>query len=269
MVSFNAAWRIRLAPKNSHRKPLSLCFEGSSVTSLGPPFARIFLSLIVKEMDGARSALEEIAKLHDGYFATLNTVRQSEAGRTLAASLRVPSNQLDATLVELRKLGQLDEEKQGGEEVSQQHVDLEARLDDARNTEKRLRELLTKRADKLKDDLDVERVIADTREEIERMEAQMRSMEHQVNYASIDLNLREEYRPALNLAPPAVGTGMRNAMVDGYHSAVETALALVLFFFQAGPTILFWLLILFFPARWTWRKLRAAAVQKRSLAGAV
>jgi hypothetical protein len=227
------------------------------------------LSITVKEMDAARTALEDIEKRHHGYFAELNTEGQSEAGRTLTASLRVPADELDATLIELRKLGHLDEEKQGGEEVSQQHVDLEARLKNARNTEKRLTDLLIKRADKLKDVLDVERELASTREEIERMEAQLRNMESQVSYAAIEVKLREEYKPALNLAPPATGTRLRNALVDGYKSAVESALGLVLFLFQEGPSLLFWLLLLFFPARWTWRRLRAVAAPKQTLAGAV
>lgn len=227
------------------------------------------LSLTVKEMDAARTALEELAKQHHGYFAELNTVGQSDVGRTLSASLRVPAAELDATLAELRKLGQLGEEKQGGEEVSQQYVDLKARLDNARHTEKRLTDLLTKRAAKLKDVLDVERELAGTREEIERMEAQQRNMENQVHYASIDLKLREEYKPALNLAPPAAGTRMRNALVDGYHSAVDSALNILLFLLQAGPSTLLWLLLLFLPARWSWRKLRLVAAPKQSPAGAL
>jgi anti-sigma factor RsiW len=227
------------------------------------------LSMTVKELDAARTALDDIVNRHHGYFAELNTAGQSEAGRTLSASLRVPADELDTTLAELRKLGHLDQEKQGGEEVSQQYVDLVARLDNARHTEKRLTELLTKRAAKLKDVLDVEREIASTREEVERMEAQRQNLENHVNYASIELNLREEYKPALNLGPLAIGTRLRNGLVDGFHSAVESALGLVLFLFQEGPSILFWLLVLFFPARWTWRKLRAAAAQKQSLAGAL
>jgi chromosome segregation ATPase len=227
------------------------------------------LSLIVKEVEAARATLEEIARRHEGYFAELNTSGQSNAARTLTASMRVPASELDSTLAELRKLGQLDEEKQGGEEVSKQYVDLKARLENSRHTEKRLTELLAKRADKLKDVLDVERELASTREEIERMDSEQRGMQQQVDYASIELNLREEYKPALNLGPPSAGTRMRNALVDGYHSAMESALGLVLFLFQEGPSILFWLLLLFFPARWTWRKLRAGAAQKQSLAGAV
>src|SRR5260370_34969239 len=119
---------------------------------------------------------------------------------------------------------------------------MEARLKNARNTEKRLTDLLIKRADKLKDVLDVERELASTREEIERMEAQLRNMESQVSYAAIEVKLREEYKPALNLAPPAIGTRLRNALGDGYKSAVESGLGLGLFLFQEVPTILFWLL---------------------------
>jgi uncharacterized protein DUF4349/putative zinc finger protein len=227
------------------------------------------LSLIVKEVEAARTALEEIAKRHEGYFAELNTSGQSNAARTLTASMRVPASDLDSTLAELRKLGQLDEEKQGGEEVSQQYVDLKARLDNSRHTEKRLTELLAKRADKLKDVLDVERELASTREEIERMDSEQRGMQQQVDYASIELNLREEYKPALNLGPPSAGTRMRNALVDGYHAVVENALGLVVLLLQGGPSILFWVALAFFPVRWTWRKFRPTIAQKQPLAGTV
>ena len=227
------------------------------------------LSLIVKEVEAARAALEEIAKQHEGYFAELNTSGQSNAARTLTASMRVPASELDSTLAQLRKLGQLDEEKQGGEEVSQQYVDLNARLENSRQTEKRLTELLAKRADKLKEVLDVERELASTREEIERMDSEQQSMQQQVNYASIELKLREEYKPALNLGPPSAGTRMRNALVEGYHAVVENALGLVVLLLQGGPSILFWLALVFFPVRWAWRKLRPIVAQKQPLAGAV
>jgi len=58
-----------------------------------------------------------------------------------------------------------------------------------------LTELLAKRTDRLKDVLDVERELASTREEVERMEAEQRNLQQLVNYASIEVNLREEYKP--------------------------------------------------------------------------
>src|SRR5262249_24388233 len=152
-----------------------------------------------------RVSLEEVAKEHHGYFAELSREMQSDADHSLSASLRVPASELDTTLTMLRKLGQVLEEKQGGEEVSQRYVDLKARFLNSRRTEERLTDFLTKSTDKLKDVLDVERELATTREEIERMEAQQRNIENQVSYASIALKLTAQYKPALNLAPPATG----------------------------------------------------------------
>lgn len=220
------------------------------------------LSLTVKDVDAARASLEQVAKKHHGYFADLSTEMQSDGGHSLTASLRVPTGELDPALAALRNLGQVLEEKQGGEEVSQRYVDLKARLLNSRRTETRLTDLLVKRTDKLEDVLDVERELASTREEIERMEAQQRNMKDQVSYASIALKLTEQYKPAFNLAPPATSTRVRNGMVDGYHAAVDSALTLILFLLQNGPTIILWLVILFFPARWTWRKLRTANIPK-------
>ena len=243
--------------------------SGKATVGVGKMIERTAsLSLIVKELEAGRTALEEITKKYDGYFAELNTSGQPNTARTLTASLRVPASQLDSALAELRKLGELDEEKQGGEEVSRQYVDLKAGLENGHNTEKRLTELLAKRKDRLKDALDVERELASTREEIERMEAEQRNLQQQVNYASIEVNLREEYKPALNLAPPGAGKQMRNALVDGYGAVTENGLALVLLLFRKGPNILFWLLLAFFPIRWGWRKLRLAMAERQSLAGA-
>lgn len=148
--------------------------------------------------------------------------------------------------VELRKLGQLVEEKQGGEEVSAQAEDLDARLRNARRT------------DKLKDVLDVERELADTREEIERMEAQKRSLGNRIHFASIELNLREEYRPAASLAPPTASLRLRNALVDGYRGALENGLAALVFVLRQGPSILMWALLLILPVWWIRRKIRTA-----------
>ena len=238
----------------------------SVAADTGPMIAKTAsLSLTVKDVGAARASLEQVANKHHGYFADLSTEVQSEGGHSLTASLRVPAGELDPALAALRNLGQVLEEKQGGEEISQRYVDLKARLLNSRRTETRLTDLLVKRTDKLEDVLDVERELASTREEIERMEAQQRDMKNQVSYASIALKLTEQYKPALNLAPPATATRLRNAMVDGYRAAVDSALTLILFLLQNGPTIMLWLVILFFPARWTWRKLRAAYIPKQSL----
>jgi hypothetical protein len=45
--------------------------------------------------------------------------------------------------------------------------------------------------------------------------------------------------------------------LDGYNSVVEGLIDLGLFLLSSGPSLLIWTAILFFQARWLWRKLRA------------
>src|SRR5262249_55176019 len=107
------------------------------------------LTLTTKDFDTARARLEEILKRHGGYIGDLNVNTSSGSARNFSATLRVPSDQLDAALADLRKLGRVETESQNGEEVTSQYVDLEARLTNARNTEERLTALLRDRTGKL------------------------------------------------------------------------------------------------------------------------
>lgn len=96
------------------------------------------LTLIARDFDKARAGLDLILKRHDGYVGELSVSSPVGAERRLIATLHVPAEQLEATLAELKSLGRVDSESQSGDEVTTQYVDLEARLTNARNTEKRL-----------------------------------------------------------------------------------------------------------------------------------
>jgi uncharacterized small protein (DUF1192 family) len=213
--------------------------------------------LVGKEFDGARAALERIVREHGGYLAQLNVAGQANMARTLSATLRVPAAQLEGVLAELKKLGRAEQESQSGEEVTQQYVDLVARLSNARATEKRLIEVLQQRTGKVGDVLEVEREIARVRGEIERLDAQLKNMDKQVRFATVQFQLREDFKANLEATPRSTGTRLWNALAEGYNSAAESALGTVLFLLSAGPTLLLWAAILFWPARLVWRRIRA------------
>lgn len=217
------------------------------------------LTLVTKDFDGVRGAIEQLLRQQQGHIAQLNTTGQSAAGRTLTATLRVPAEHLDALLAGLKKLGRVVQESQAGEEVSQQYVDLVARLSNARSTEQRLIDVLRQRTGKVKDILEVEREIARVRGEIEQMEAQRKNLDQQVRFATVHLQLTEEYQAELQVTPVSTGTRLWNALVEGDRSAVEAALNLALFLLRYGPSLLFWGLVLYWPVRFAWRRLRAAA----------
>jgi methylthioribose-1-phosphate isomerase len=218
----------------------------------------VSLSIVVKEFDAARVLLDAMLARHSGYAASLNIATPQGAARTLQASLRIPAAQLIAAVAELKALGSVETENQAGEEVTQQHADLVARLKNSRETEQRLQDVLRTRTGKVKDVLVVEEEIARVRGEIEQMEAEQQTLEHRVNFATIDLKLAEEYKAQLTTPAPSVAMQLRNASVDGFRSAFESLLALALFLAESVPTLLLWLMILSFPAWLLWRRYRRA-----------
>jgi hypothetical protein len=205
----------------------------------GPMIARtVSLSIVVKDFAASRSALDSILARHHGYSAQLSVSTPENAPRSLQASLRIPSPELSLTSAELKTLGRVENESQSGEEVTQQHTDLVARLKTSRETEQRFRTILEQRTGNAVEVLQVEEGIARVRGDIERMEAEQKALEHRVDFATVELQLTEEYKAQLNPPAASVSTRLHNAFVAGYRNVSETVLGIVLFFAEYGPALL-------------------------------
>jgi len=210
------------------------------------------LTLTTNEFDKSRLAIEEILKRHNGYLGQLNVNATTGSGRTLDATLKIPADQRDQAIAEIKKLGRVESESQTGEEVMAQYMDLEARLSNARNTEQRLTDILRQRTGKLSDVLAVEESISRVRGEIEQMEAERKTLTKRVEFLTLQVHLAENYRPQSN----SVLGRFRDAAISGYQSLLNGIVAAILFLLKAGPSILLWAALLFFPARFAWKKLR-------------
>ena len=212
-----------------------------------------WLVIRVKDVEASRSSLDSILARHHGYPAQLNVTSPENGPRGFQASLRIPAPELLSAVGEIKSLGRLKNESQSGEDVTRQHTDVAARLKTARETEERFRAILQQRTGKVTDVLKVERSIARVRGEIESMEAEQKVLEHRVDFASIEIQLSEEYKAQLS-SPDSVSTRIYNAFVAGYHNATETLLGFVLFFEEYGPSLVIWLAVLGLPILLVWRR---------------
>ena len=104
------------------------------------------------------------------------------------------------------------------------------------------------------DVLAVEQEIARVRGEIEQMEAEQKTLEHRVDFATIELKLSEEYKAKLDSPAPAISTLVHNAAVSGYRNVADSLVSIVLFFAEYGPVLTFWLLLFFIPVWLVWRR---------------
>jgi hypothetical protein len=235
----------------------SFTIGGQAPAAPGPMIARtVSLTITVKDFAAARASLDSILARHHGYSAQLTVSTPENSSRSFQASLRIPAPELAATLAELRVLGRVQNESQSGEEVTQQHTDLLARLKNSRETEARLQAILQQRTGKVEEVLQVEEEIERVRGEIESMEADQKTLEHRVDFASVDLQLNEEFKAQFNSPDTSASTRIHNAFVAGLDNAAATLLGFVLFFEEYGPVLLIWLVILGLPSFFVWRRYR-------------
>jgi hypothetical protein len=227
--------------------------DGAPLTS--PMIARVVsLTVLVKDIDSARAALDAIVTRHRGFSARMSVSAPAYGPHSMQASLRVPAAELAAATAEMGRLGRVTNESQTGEEVSQEHADLVARLKTARETEVRFQAILQQRTGKVSDVLEVEQNIARVRGEIEAMEGEQKGLEHRVEFATLEVALTQEYKAPLESQSDSVETRLHNALVAGYRNMTGLLLGLALFVVENGPPVLAVLLIVAGPVLLFWRR---------------
>ena len=247
------------APMNAGVGGIAGIVGNSSDSPAAPMIARTAsLSITVKDLTTARVSLDAMLARHHGYSAQLSVESAANAPRILTASLRIPASDLFNAISDLKTLGRVEKESQSGEDVSQQHADLAERLKTARATEERFRGILQQRTGNISDVLEVEESIARVRGEIESMEAEQTTLEHRVDFATIDLQLSEEYKEEIASTSAAFSLRFHNAFVAGYRNAAGTVVGIFLFLVEYGLSILIWLAIILFPAIFILRRYRKA-----------
>ncbi len=187
---------------------------------------RAELSLVVRDTREAISKVEAIALEKGGYLHQSSVWKENESLRAQLI-IMVPAARFEETLEALRKLAvDILGESVSGQDVTEEYVDLEARLKNLEATEKELRELLAtvrERSGKAEDIMAVYRELTHIREEIERVKGRMKYLEQMTSFSTIVVNLT----PSV-LAQPVAPTTWRPARTL-WHAA--RALVRVLQFF--------------------------------------
>lgn len=151
------------------------------------------LFIEVDDFDASVRRLIVIAEGAGGFIAT-SSYTQGQPPRTTPQGvfvLRVPAPRFAATLTSVEDLGRVHERRVGGQDVSEEFVDLQARV---RNLERHEQRLLTfmDRATKVSDLLAIEQELARVRGEIESLTGRLRVLGNQVELATVEVNLRQK-----------------------------------------------------------------------------
>ncbi len=151
------------------------------------------LTLIVADTDRALDQATGIAVNSGGYVVSSKTWNSGDT-KSATLTMGVPSDQFEAVQRQLRALAvKVQSDTSSGQDVSDEFVDLQARLTNLEATAARIRELL-KDAKDVDEALQVNLKLSEVESEIEQIKGRMQYLKDRSAFSTIVINL-EPQRP--------------------------------------------------------------------------
>lgn len=154
----------------------------------------IFTALLrinVEDFSAAAASVERLVASHNGFVTASQRGGASGTSRSGNWTLRVPVEEYRALLAALGELGELIDQQETSQEVTEEFYDLEARIANKQQQEQRLLTHLDETARNLQEILTVEGELGRVREEIERMQGRLRMLADRTSLSTIQLSLSE------------------------------------------------------------------------------
>jgi len=188
----------------------------------------VYLHLIVKDTATTFDQIRDIAEGIGGFVADSNTWKDGEQLRG-TLTVRIPADSLQGALAQFRDLAlDVESERMDSQDVTEEYVDLEARLVNLQRTETELLELLETRSatGKTSDILEVHRELTNIRAQIEQIQGRMKYLSNLSAMATVQITLTPDA-----LMQPVVVAGWRPEGTA--REAVRTLIRTLQFFADA------------------------------------
>jgi len=188
------------------------------------------ITMEVDSTTDAQQRVTSIAESNGGFVVTSEAKQRANvdpAKRTLDIKLvvRIPAGRFGSVLDQIKQLaGNVSEANVSGQDVTEDFIDLEARIRTQKALELQFLEIM-KQARKVEDALEVQRQIADVRTDIEKLEGRKRFLENRSSLSTITVNIR-----APKVVEVVNTTGFWRTVRDSVSESLELASEMVLFF---------------------------------------
>lgn len=172
-----------------------------------------FLRFETKNLEKSYHNIITAVKANKGFVQEDNSSKSYNT-ITRRLTIRIPTTSFQTTIDSISKnVSYFDNKRISAKDVTEEFIDLEARLEAKQTLEKRYLELLNK-AKSVKEMLEIERELSNIREEIEAKQGRLKYLQNRVSLSTIDI----EFYKLTSEAPVAssYGTKMWNAVKGGF-----------------------------------------------------
>ena len=191
---------------------------------------RASLSIEVADFQTSTAALSQIVERADGFIADSYSYVTDTDRKRGEITIRVPSARFLAVITELETLGAVTSQHISGEDVTEEYIDLQARLNNSERQEQRLLEIL-ELAETVEEILEVERELERVRGEVEQMTGRITYLENRIELATITVSV---YEPE----PITQNWGIRDALRAAFAGFVAVIRGLIIAVGYALPILI-------------------------------
>lgn len=189
------------------------------------------------KVDDAAAAIDEIIKITQaaGGFVSSSSVYDSYYGESDQkeghATIRVPKDGFISVIGEIEALGEVGSKTISGRDVTEEYIDLSARLGNLERQEVRLLEILNMTTT-VEEVLDVEWELGRVRGEIESMTGRLKYLDDKVDFSTITVQVSEP-------RPITQSWGIRDALSESVAGFISSVAGLIVFVGYTLPIVIF------------------------------
>ena len=217
------------------------------------------VDLVVENLSTVVDDLTRLIKTYGGYVAETDISGSAGGQRRGMWKVRVPVERFDAFLGAVTKLGELQQNHVDSQDVTEEFYDIEARIANKQQEEKRLLKHLGDSTGNLEDILTVEREISRVRGEIEQSQGRLRYLANVSELSTVTVTASElrDYTPPMS---PAFSTQIGRTFFNSVELLVDLGKGLVLLVVAGLP----WLPVVALIAWPLWRLARRVTRPSRT-----
>ncbi len=170
-----------------------------------------------QDYDACTAALEDLVDKLGGYLEYASADSYGDGSRSASYTVRVPAKEFRGFLKTVGEISHVTSQSRNADNISELYYDTESRLETQKTKMERLQMLLSK-AENMEDIIDLENAISETEYQIEQLTGSLRHYDSLVDFATIDVRLREVLRlTPVEEAPPTFAMRLGSAFVGGLH----------------------------------------------------
>ncbi len=200
------------------------------------------IRLVVKNFDGVDQEIADLVEQHSGFISSSTVQSQQHDQRYGQWAVRIPASEFRDFFEAVQDIGIPEVANKDSRDVTEEYVDLEARIKSKKQLETRVLRLLEREDNQIQQVISLEKELERIRSEIERMEGRLRVLKNRVELTSIKIYCREE-RDYVPPQTPDFDNQISAAWSNSTDNVSNAAQGFAIWFVGAAP----WLIVLAVP----------------------